>query len=428
MKYSVRITLFALFSFSVVGPSSVRGTEGEVGLSSSPLSLEHVLVVVQRDNPEIKAARERWRAFAARVSQAATPTKPRVDFERMDAPRGDHVWTDAGERNLVISQELPFPTTLYFMGQRARQEAKAAESAFHSKEHDVLSRAKQAYARLFLSHHAIEIFKEYVNLMGQFSKVAEAKYAAGKASQIDALKAQVELSKMLNELVTLQQEKEINEALLNTLLNRPPGSLLGRPIDPDPRPLAVSLSELEAEAVIARPDLREAAFIVDKSRTQVTLSRSDYLPDLMLQYRQRNRVNGTDSHDAMVGVTVPLWFWKQGALVREARAERDMAQAEYQTLKNQTLFDVKSFLVKAQTAQRLVDLYQTSVLPQAEHALKITEASYRADRMGFLELLDAVRSLLQFRLEHYEHLAQFEQFKAELERVVGVRVVTKEAR
>ncbi len=447
------IRFWALLSLSCVAGQWVWGKETNV-------SLEEVVAIVQRDNPEIKAARERWRAFKARVSQASTPDKPRLDFERMYAPLGQNVWTDAEEKNVVLSQEIPFPTTLYFAGRRARHEADEAEAAYRAKERDVLSRAKGAYAMLYLSHHAIHIFEENVDLMRQFSKVAEAKFAAGKASQSDALKAQVELSKMMNELVTLQQEKETNAALLNTLLNRAPESPLGMPNEPDPKLFSLGsvlapfggpsdgrgddsmsskmpdksgndkhggdLSALEALAIASRPELRGAAFAVDKSQTQVTLGRSDYLPDIMLQYRRRDMVDGMKSHDAMVGFTLPLWFWKQGAMVREARAERDMAQAEYQNMKNMTLFDVKSLLVKVQTAQRLAELYQTSVLPQAEHALNVTSAAYRADKMSFLELLDAVRSLLQFRLEHYEHLAQYEQFKAELERVVGVDLVSKE--
>lgn len=420
MNFKHRMTrLLSLMSISLMATGGVWGGETNV-------SLEQVVAAVQRDNPEIKAARERWRAFAARVAQSATPDKPRIEFERMYAPRGENVWTDAEEKNVVVSQEIPFPTTLYFAGRRSRQEADEAEAAYHAKERDVLSRAKGAYAMLYLSHNAIHIFEENVDLMRQFSKVAEAKYAAGKASQSDALKAQVELSKMLNELVTLQQEKETNAAMLNTLLNRSPESPLGFPTDPDPRALIQSPSELQALAAESRPELRGAAFAVDKSKTQVALGRSDYFPDIMLQYRRRDMVDGMKSHDAMVGFTLPLWFWKQGAMVREARAERDMAQAEYQNMKNMTVFDVKSLLVKVQTAQRLAELYQTSVLPQAEHALNVTSAAYRADKMSFLELLDAVRSLLQFRLEHYEHLAQYEQFKAELERVVGVDLVSKE--
>ena len=421
MKIKHLKTIFlALMSISFVSSERVWGMETNVS------SLEQVVAAVRRDNPEIRAALERWRAVSARVAQAATPDKPRLEFERMYAPRGQNVWTDAEEKNVVLSQEIPFPTTLYYSARRARQEADEAKAAYEATERDVLSRAKSAYAQLYLSHHAIHIFEENVDLMRQFSRVAEAKYAAGKASQSDALKAQVELSKMLNELVSLRQEKETDQAMLNTLLNRPPDSPFGMPTEPDRRPLTRSLSELQALAAQTRPELRGAASALEAKKTQVTLGRSDYLPDLMLQYRRRDMADGADSHDAMVGFTVPLWFWKQGAMVREARAERDMAQAEFQTLSNMTQYDVKSLLVKAQTAQRLAELYQTSVLPQAEHALNVTSAGYRADKISFLELLDAIRSLLQFRLEHYEHLAQYEQFKAELERVVGVDLAVKE--
>ena len=419
-------TNFQKFCFLCLAGIVCSTGEGVWGKETNVSSLEEVVAIVERDNPEIQAARERWRAFSARVSQAATPEKPRLQFERMYAPRDKNVWTDAEEKNVVLSQEIPFPTILYYSSRRARQEADEAEAAYRAKERDVISRAKQAYAMVYLSRHAIQLFEENVDRMGQFLKVAEAKYAAGKASQSDVLKAQVELSKMLNELVALRQEKESNTAMLNALLNRPAESPLGVFEDPDPRALTIGLSDLEAQAMESRPELRGAASSLEKSKTQVTLGRSDYLPDLMVQYRRRDMTDGTESHDAMVGLTLPLWFWKQGAMVREAKAERAMAQAEYQTMRNMTLFDVKSFLIKAQTAQRLVELYQTSVLPQAEHALNVASAAYRADKMDFLELLDAIRSLLQFRLEHVEHLAQYEQFKAELERVVGVHFVSKE--
>ncbi len=388
-------------------------------ISSGTMALSDVLDLARQQNPEIRAARLRWEAARARVRQEASPDKPRLDMERMYAPRDQGVWSGAEEKNLAVSQELPFPTTLYLRGRRARQEAGQAEAMYRAKELDVLARVRTAYARLYLSRHAIHIFEENVELMRRFARVAEAKYAAGKAPQADALKAQVELSKMLNELVTLRQEQETNQAFLNTLLNRAPEAPLGVPADPHPKALAQDVKALEDLTLKSRPDLRAAALAVDRSRTSLALSRSEYLPDLMLQYRRRDMASGTDSHDAMVGLSLPLWFWRQGAMVREARAERDMAEAEYQAARNMALFDVKDLLVKAQTAQRMIELYHTSVLPQAEQALRVTEAAYRSDAMNFLELLDAVRSLLNFRLEHYGHIAQYEQFVAELERAVG---------
>lgn len=389
--------------------------------AANQLSLEEAIRIAVQDNPEIKAARKRWEAARARIAQEATPEKPRVDFERMYGPKNKDVISGAEEKNIAISQEVPFPTTLYLKGKKASQEARMKEAAYHAKELDVLARVRTAYAMLYLSHHAIHIFEENVDLMRRFARAAEAKYAAGKVPQADALKAQVELSKMLNELVTLEQERETNRAMLNTLLNRTASEPL-EIVEIKPALFSESLEQLESMALASRPDLKEASAALESSQTGVALGRSDYLPDVMLQYRRRDMRMGVDSHDAMLGLTVPLYFWKQSAMVREAKADRDMAWAEYDAMKNMTLFDVKNLSVKAKTAFRMIELYHTSVLPQSEQALRVAEAGYRADKINFLELLDAVRSYLNFRLEHYEHIAAYEQFRAELERVVGTNL------
>ncbi|MBK8871788.1 MAG: TolC family protein [Elusimicrobia bacterium] len=397
-------------------------------ISTETLTLGDVLDAARHQNPEIKAARSRWEAVKTRAAQEATPDKPRVDFERMYAPEGRNVISGAEEKNIAISQEIMFPTTLYFRSRAARQEAEKAFAEYQVKEREIQARTKSAYAMLFFSRHSIHIFEANVDLMRQFAKVAESKYAVGKAPQSDVLKAQVELSKMLNMLVTVHQEQETNQAMLNTLMNRPPETPIVLPEDPQVRIINRSLSELTSQAAQQRPELRAAAADVERSRSLVQAARSEYLPDLMLQYRQRNMMAGPDSRDAMLGFSVPLWFWKQGAMVREAAAEREMAQAEYQAMRNMTSFDVKNLLVKVQTAQRLVELYQTSVLPQAEQALKVTASAYQSDRIGFLDLLDAARTLLDFRLEHYEHITQYEQFFAELERAVGADLKTEATR
>jgi outer membrane protein TolC len=388
--------------------------------STSTITLQDILRIAERENPEILAARKKWDAARARIAQETTPDKPRLDIERMYVPQNDGVFAGTGEKNWAVTQEIPFPTTLYLRNRRTKQEAAMAEAGFRAKERDVLARVKTTYAMLFLSHHAIHIFQENVDLMRQFAQAANARYAAGTATQSDVLKAQVELSKMLNMLVTLDQEKQTNEAMLNTLLNRPPENALGVPEDPSLQHLKRNLESLQALAVQSRPELQEAARTVDKSQTSLNLARSEYLPDLMLQYRRRDMTNGPETHDAVVGFSVPLWFWKQGAMVREARADREMAQAEYQFMKNMTLFDVKNLLVKVNTAQRLTELYQTSVLPQAQEALKVSQAGYQSGRIPFLDLLDSSRSLLDFRLEHYQHIADYQQYLADLERVVGV--------
>jgi len=385
-----------------------------------PLTLKTVVETALQNNPEILAARKKWQAAQARITEERTPDKPRVDLERMYAPRDKNILSGASEKNIAITQEIPFPTSLVLRGRVAGSETEMARAAYDAKVRDVLSRVKKAYRSLAMSHHHIRIVEENTDLMRRFSRVAESKYAVGRASQAEVLKAQVELARMLNMLVDLSQEKETNQAMLNMLLNQSPQTPLGIPAELHPANLGYTIGDLQKMALEQRPELRESELAIRKSRQSLNLARSDYLPDLMFQYRRRNMEAGPDSQDAILGFSVPLWFWKQNAAVREAQADKEMAEAEYAAMRNETLFQVQSRLTKFQTSVRLVQLYDTSVLPQARQALKVTESAYQADKASFLDLIDAARTLLTFEQEYYHSLNDSESNLADLEQLVGM--------
>jgi cobalt-zinc-cadmium efflux system outer membrane protein len=414
-----RRTLALVVTLCASAPVFAVATEVSTDISSGTISLRQVMEFVQRDNPEILAAHKRWESAQKRITQAATPDKPRLDIERMYAPVGRGVINGAPEKNLAVTQEIPFPTTLYLQRSRAAKEAEIAEQAYQAKIRDVTARARSAYAMLFLSYRSLEIFEENIEIMRRFSKVAESKYAAGHSTQLDALKAQVELTKMLNMSVELEQEKQINRSMLNALLNREAQAALGAPTDPDPGTLNLKLDELQATALARRPELRAAFLSAERAGTSLSIARSSYLPDLMLQYRWRNDPMRGNSNDAVLGFSLPLWFWKPAAMVAEAKADKEMSEADLQAMKVDTSAELATAWLRTQTAKRLADIYRTSVLPQTNEALKVAEAGYQSDRSSFLDLLDVQRSLLNFRLEYYRYLAEYEQRLAELERIAG---------
>ncbi|MBI5210076.1 MAG: TolC family protein [Elusimicrobia bacterium] len=397
---------------------SAGGLEA-VGVSSGTISLQRVLEAVRRDNPEILAARKRWEAARQRAAQAATPDKPRLDLERMFAPSGENVVSMADEKAIAVTQEVPFPTTLYLRRGAALKDAAIKEQSYKAKLLDVASRARAAYAELFLAGKGLTVFDENIGIMRRFSRVAESKVAAGKASQSDALKAQVELTRMLNMRVELEAELESSKAMLNALMGRDAWAPLGAPEEPASAFPPRSPEDLESEALSGRPEVREAALAYDRAGDSLSLARSEFLPDLMLQYRRRSDPMRGRTHDAVLGLSLPLWFWKPAAMVREARNEREMAQAELQAARVATRADVKAAWSKARASRSLIEAYRTTLLPQAESSLRVAEAGYQAEKTGFLDLLDAQRSLLSFKLEYYRHIAEFETRVAELERVVG---------
>jgi outer membrane protein TolC len=59
------------------------------------------------------------------------------------------------------------------------------------------------------------------------------------------------------------------------------------------------------------------------------------------------------------------------------------------------------------------------LLPQAQEALSSTEAAYETGQLGTLDLLDSERVLLEVRLMHERHYADYLVALANLERALG---------
>ncbi|MDE2291172.1 MAG: TolC family protein, partial [Elusimicrobia bacterium] len=100
-------------------------------------------------------------------------------------------------------------------------------------------------------------------------------------------------------------------------------------------------------------------------------------------------------------------------------AARERAEAELRAARLGTSAELRAAWVRTRTAGRLADAYRRSLVPQAEAALRVAETGYQAGDNGFLDLLDAQRSLLDDRLEYFQYLDGYEESLAELERASG---------
>lgn len=410
------IALSLVLPFILVCPASAADSP-----AAADFPLAQALEQARGRNPEIKAARAEWEAAQARVLPEKTWKAPQVGIEYWGF-RGASLGS-APEKWYDIGQDVPFPGKLHLKGESAAHEARRQEEVYKGIELDVLTRVKSAYYRYLLATKARENLSENAEIMRHFAKTTEAKYATSKASQSDVLRAQVELSKTLGALLTLEQEEDASKARLNALLDREPDEPLGSPMEPSLAPLTLTYPEIEKTALALRPAIREAGHHVEHEKANLAAQRAEYLPDFSLQYSRRTRDGLPDDSIAMVKMSLPfLYFWRPRAQTRAASAELAGAQAMLQNEQDQTRAALKTRWTKLQAVGRLVDLYRTSILPQAEQAVKVTEAAYQTDRVDFSSLLDSQRALLEFRLDHDQYVSQYGQSVAELEQTLGVEL------
>jgi outer membrane protein TolC len=414
------IVLKTIFTFWMTN-SSVAAEEPK------ELILKELIAEALKNNPEIQSAQEVWEASEAKIPYAQTLPDPKVGLGFEKIPEGSLNLGEAKMRMYQASQMFPYPGKLRLKGEIASKQAEIAEENFHSKVLKIKALVKAAYYELYFVHKAIEITEENKEIIKKFSKIAEIKYSVGKAPQQHVLKAQVELSKLIDKLITLKQLKETAEARLNTLLNRPTHTPLGRPAEFRIHEFNYSLDELNKLTIQHLPELKAARAAIKKAEFAHSLAKKQYYPDFMITTKQMDSKMGEDSWTIMASINLPLYYKKkQDYLIKEAQAKVEAAKADYQAKKNMALFKVKDLLVKLQTAKRSINLYKTSILPQAEQSLKASEIGYETERVDFLNLLDSQRMLLNFRLGYYRALVDFEKHLANLEQVVGIELTKEE--
>jgi outer membrane protein TolC len=403
---------------------------------SEVLKIRWVIDEALRMNPGLQSAKLGWDASAERVLQEKALDDPVIGFTYF----GEQVQTRVGEKQagVMATQKVPFLGKRSLKGEVARNEAKVSGGKYLALERKIVAKAKSAFYELFWVHKSINIDEENKELLHRFVKIAEVKYATGKATQQDVLKAQVELSKIVNELITLEQLKETAIARINTLLNRHPDSPLGIPEEIDITELTVSLKELYEKAKEINPELSILKYKIERDKAAYKLAKKQYYPDFTFgfNYTFINDLPSTvmsspigesrDSYTGTLSMNIPIFQKrKYDAGVREASARLKSSKKAYKNMENMTLFGVKDYHFKVQTAERLVSLYRDSIIPQAEQSLKAAEIGYQTGQVDFLNLIDSQRVLLDFNLAFYRAVADFGINIAGLERVVGIELSKK---
>ena len=386
------------------------------------LMLPELIQGVLARNPELVAARKQWEAATNRITQARSLDDPILSIQLWNVPQPFKA-TQADNTIFGLSQNLPFPGKLGLKGEVASRSADMTEQAVHAKERELVARLKQAYYDLFLMQKTIQIHHEQVELLRQFFEIANTKFRAGKGSQADVLKAQVELSLLQQQLPVLEQRRKTAGAMLNTLLDRDPSLPLGLAQEPSPLPIDQPLDDLHRLALNDRPELKAAELDVQRSEQSRALAQRQYYPDFNVAFQRFQNYQANDGFGAYVAMSIPFAFWtkpKYDAGVQEAAAAVSVAQAQQHTLENLTRFQVDDLLAKLRATDQVATLYRTTILPQAEQSLESARVGYRVGKGSFLDLIDAQRTWRGFQHEYFKAIVDRQHRLAELEQVVGI--------
>ncbi len=391
------------------------------GAWAGPLTLGGALGEAREKNPAIRAMREEARAAGAKVSQARAWPKPMVEYQWQDIPPGGFRPGDAAMRMLGARQKVPFPGKPTLAAREARAGAEAAEARVQEQARVALAAVAAAYYDLYRAHHAAALSAERVELLAGIGRVAEARYKVGKAAHHDVLRAHVVRFEAEVVEVTREREREAARARLAALLGRRDDEGIREIATPPGPPAPPSGAALLDAAGRNRPALVAARREALRAARGSARMLADWLPDFEVRYgRSFDRTGAAAGQQAMLMADIPLWFWGPAGGVRQGRAERDAARARADDLGNETRWMVREAFVSLDAARRTLGLYEKSLLPHAEQALKSARAEYEGGHVDLDMVLESERELIEARLAAYGALADIGKWTGTLEVLTGL--------
>lgn len=406
--------------------TGISGDAGQEERDTGNAQLRELVEEALARNPEIKAMARNFDVMRARVPQAKALPEPMLEFGNVLSlvpvpPFRGQVGDQSRERMVGISQELPFPGKRGLRGRIAETEANAEWWNFEQTRRNIVAEVKDAYFDLYYLTKAIETITKTKKLLEQFTKIAEARYAVGRGIQQDVLKAQVEISKLIDQQTVLEQRMEIARARLNTLLYRDQETPIGRPVELRPRQFDYTLAGLNETAIANYPALKAQRRQVERAQYSLELANKDFYPDFSVGFAYTNRPGMPEMYSVNVGVKLPVYYrQKQRPAVEEATASQSAERRRLESMTAGLFFKIKDRYLAATTAQRLMKLYGSTIIPQASLSLESAIAGYEVGRVDFLTLLDNLVTLLNYELSYYEQLSNEEKAVAALEPLVGV--------
>jgi cobalt-zinc-cadmium efflux system outer membrane protein len=392
--------------------------------------LETLIAEAVANNPELKAAQERADALGERPPQAASLDNPRLGLALMNLPVNSFSFAQEPmtQKGVTLTQRLPFPGKLPLKRDIAGKDVDIAREQYLETRNDLIMQVKVTYRNLLLINKTIAVTKDNRDLLREFVKTAETRYAVGIGIQQDVLKARVELSKMIDVLITQQEKKESLVARLNSLLYRSPETEVKEIEGLDmesltPTPFAYSVQELDTIAVENRPALIGAKRMTEKSQLAVRLARKNYYPDFDVGVSYGQRVDRPDFVSGFVTVSIPLWHrTKEDRKVTEERANVRQAEEQYDSMKNEIFFRIKDAVLKIRKYTDQVDLFKTGLIPQGRAALESAISGYSVNKVDFITLIDNQITLYNYQIEYYRALTDYEDTLAGMEAMVGKRL------
>lgn len=392
--------------------------------TATPTPLAQLLEEARQKNPGLQTALHQQTAASHVPRQAGALPDTQVMVQQLNVgsprPFAGYTNSDFAYIGLGAAQEFPWPGKRVLRSQVAELEAGSVRAQTEVVKRGIEEQIKIAYFRLAYLQQALSILMRNDKVLGQVEQVVESRYRVGQGSQQEVLKAQLQHTKILQDITMVHREQGQMQAQLKQALGRAQTSpdivtepLRERALPADAQALLVKVGEGNADIAVRKQ-------MELKSVKQIELAQKEFRPDMGLQFMYQNTDRKfPDYYMFTFSVTLPNRGRRKAELA-QAQEQQRAASAEVEAEAQRRAAEVKDQLVLAQTSAEQLRIYREGLMPQAEATFRAAMAAYQANRQDFETLLNSFLDVLKFEEDYQKELSDHEAALARLESLTGV--------
>lgn len=383
---------------------------------TGPLTLVEALRLTATHQPLLAAAAARVRGAEARRLDAGRVLNPTLSLGVENF--GGSLGPRRTETSLVVEQVVELGGDRDARRRVARSETEQAGAALAGAVRDALSSAADRFFEAWSLQERVGRLRLAEQLAVETITVANERHRAGATPLVERMRAEgaralraTERRRAEADLVIARRRMAAQwgsaEAVFDSLI-------LG-----DPHLPGSPTAETLLAQTTRNPDRRRAAADVAAAEARVALARAARVPDLTVGggVRHLEEVPGTGLVTSFT-VPLPLWNAQRGG-VRAAEAERSAAEAEARAISVRLQEAIRGERDHLRSALDAYDTLAVRVRPTTQDALSLVVTGYRSGRFGYLDVLDAQRSLIEADLALIEARADAWRARLTLEQLVA---------
>ena len=409
--------------------STPERTTDVTTLFAETLELPRLIQVAVERSPKVSAAKARWQATIEQYPQVTALPDPMFMYGYY--MRSVETRVGPQRHRVSFSQAFPYPGTLDAAGEVVKKTIEIERVKHELVIRDLIVGLKLSYHELAYLQRAVELTRQNHELIASILAIATTRYAEGKITLNDVLKAQSQLAQLEYDLVLLEELQRVEQASIKGMLSMPSAISLGMTVPIPYEPLDVRLADIEKQALAKRQELQIAALSIEKATEGIALAELQTKPmlkfDLMTIETGKALMlgapdSGKNPFSIGVGVTIPWSSLKNSSKVREAQQNREVVTANKHSLEDETKVALRKVYFRLENARRLVELYETTLIPQAAAAVEVAETWHQEGPKSIAGFLETQSVWLNFNLARLRAIADYQQNVARLEQLVGGKI------